>query len=304
MADDRLEGDIYKTIVDEMADGVYFVEPDRTIKYWNRGAERISGYAARDIVGKACFDNVLDHVDDQGRPLCLSKCPLAATMEDGNSREQTVWLRHADGHRKPVHIRTSPMRDARGNIVGGVEVFYDVTDALAAAEAVDRAREEALTDALTGLPNRRRFDSALRRRIENLSRYDWRFGLLIVDIDHFKAINDNFGHAFGDAALTGLAATLQGAIRSGDSVARWGGEEFAILAEATDEAGLRDTAERVRALVERSEVRFEGATLPIRVSIGGALAQKDDNPLSLFARADKALYVAKDGGRNRIEIAA
>jgi diguanylate cyclase (GGDEF)-like protein/PAS domain S-box-containing protein len=296
--------DLYRAIVEDMADGVYVVEPDRTIKSWNRGAEQISGYSAEKIVGRRCFDNILDHVDEQGRPLCHTVCPLAATMGDGEPREVIVWLRHRDGYRKPVHVRTSPLRDEAGDIVGGVEVFSDATASVEAAAQATRARQESLTDELTGLPNRRMFDSSLRGRIENLTRYGWRFGLLVVDVDHFKAVNDEHGHAFGDATLTGIAATLQGAVRSGDVVARWGGEEFSVLAEATDERALLETAERVRVLVERSEVRFEGVTLPIRVSVGGTLARPDDTPETLFERADRALYAAKTGGRNRTEIAA
>ena len=126
------------------------------------------------------------------------------------------------------------------------------------------------------MPNRRLFDAALAGRVENLSRYGWRFGLLIVDIDHFKAINDKHGHHFGDAVLAGVAATLHGAVRAGDVVARWGGEEFAVLVESSDEAGLVEAAERLRVLVAESEVREDGIVAKVHVSVGGALASPDD----------------------------
>jgi diguanylate cyclase (GGDEF)-like protein len=124
-----------------------------------------------------------------------------------------------------------------------------------------------------------------------------------VDVDRFKTINDKYGHVMGDAALTGIAATLLGAVRSGDLVARWGGDEFAVLVEASDEEGLRGTAERIRALVAQSQVRFEGSTITAHVSAGGCLANRGDTPETLLARADQALYAAKDAGRNRISIA-
>jgi diguanylate cyclase (GGDEF)-like protein len=146
------------------------------------------------------------------------------------------------------------------------------------------------------------FDNALRIRLENLARYGWEFGLLVVDIDLFKAVNDRYGHAFGDAVLIGVAHTLEGAVRAGDVVARWGGEEFAVLVEASDSAGLNETAERVRILVAQSEVRHDGLTLPVQVSVGGSLASPTDTPESLFGRADAALYTAKNQGRNRIAI--
>jgi diguanylate cyclase (GGDEF)-like protein len=224
-------------------------------------------------------------------------------MRDGQPREVSVWLRHSEGYRKPVRVRTSPVRDKEDKIVGAVEVFSDDSAVLQAVEDADRARRDALTDDLTGMPNRRLFDAALAGRIENLTRYGWRFGLLIVDIDHFKAINDGHGHHFGDAVLAGVAATLHGAVRAGDLVARWGGEEFAVLVESSDEARLIETADRLRALVSQSEVRAEGLTATVHVSVGGALAFPEDTADSLFTRADAALYAAKHAGRNRTEIA-
>jgi diguanylate cyclase (GGDEF)-like protein/PAS domain S-box-containing protein len=298
----RFDNEFHKTIVDNLADGVYFVDPGREITYWNHGAERITGYASDAVVGHRCFENILDHVDGAGNSLCHSVCPLAATIRDGQPREVSIWLRHAEGYRKPVRVRTSPVRNKEGKIVGAVEVFSDDSAVLRAVEDADRARRDALTDELTGLPNRRLFDAALAGRIENLSRYGWRFGLLIVDIDHFKAINDEHGHHFGDEVLAGVAETIHGAVRAGDVVARWGGEEFAVLVESSDEASLVDTAERLRVLVARSEVRSEGITARVYVSVGGAMAVSEDTAESLFARADAALYDAKHAGRNRIEI--
>jgi diguanylate cyclase (GGDEF)-like protein/PAS domain S-box-containing protein len=300
---DRPQSDeLHKAIVDNLADGVYYVEPDRTIRYWNHGAEKLAGYDAADIVGRRCYDNILAHVDSQGNSLCHTTCPLAASMLDGESRDMTIWLRHRDGYRKPVRVRTAAVRDAAGAIVGGVETFSDASAVVRAAEDADRARHDALTDELTGLPNRRMFDAALRTRLENMARYGWQFGLLVVDIDNFKDVNDLHGHAVGDAVLVGLAKTIQGAVRAGDMVARWGGEEFAVLVEASEAGGLVETAERIRVLVALSEVRHETVVLKIRVSVGGSLAAAEDTPESLFERADGALYSAKRHGRNRTTI--
>jgi diguanylate cyclase (GGDEF)-like protein/PAS domain S-box-containing protein len=302
MPDSPIPDELHRSIVDNLADGVYYVEPDRTIRYWNRGAERLAGFKASEIVGRRCYDNLLAHVDAQGNSLCHSTCPLAASMIDGESRDVTIWLRHREGYRKPVRVRTAAVRDEAGTIVGGVETFSDASAVVRAVEDADRARHEALTDDLTGLPNRRMFDAALRGRLENFGRYGWQFGLLVVDIDNFKAVNDEFGHAFGDAVLVGVARTLEGAVRAGDMVARWGGEEFAVLVEASDAAGLAETAERLRALVAQSEVRHEAVVLTVHVSAGGSLASGDDTAESLFERADGALYSAKRDGRDRIAI--
>jgi diguanylate cyclase (GGDEF)-like protein/PAS domain S-box-containing protein len=303
MPSDPTPDSIERIVVDNLADGVYYVDAGRKITYWNRGAERIAGFAPDEIVGHRCFDNLLDHVDAEGNNLCRGACPLAATIRDGLPHETALWLRHRDGHRKPVLVRTMPVRDAEGRIIGGVEMFSDNSAVLRAMEDADRARRDSMTDDLTGLPNRRHFDAALAGRLENLARYGWRFGLLIADVDFFKDINDEHGHAFGDAVLAGVGRTLSGAIRAGDLAARWGGDEFAILMESPDGRGIRETAERIQALLARSEARFGDRAITPAVSIGASMAVPGDTAASLFARADAALYAAKQAGRNRIETA-
>ena len=94
---DPAEADLHKTIVENLSDGIYMVDRERQITYWNRGAERISGYSSAEVVGRHCFDNILGHVDAAGNSLCHSACPLAQTMSDGDAREVSIWLKHADG---------------------------------------------------------------------------------------------------------------------------------------------------------------------------------------------------------------
>lgn len=300
--DGELDPALSRAIVDTLSDGVYFVDPSRRITYWNHGAEQISGYSADEVIRHRCYENILNHVDASGRVLCHTACPLAQTIADGETREVRIWLRHQDGHRKPVSIRTAQVRDAEGRVIGGLEIFRDDTEVTQLSEEAERARREALTDTLTGLPNRRSFDAALATRLENMARYGWDFGLLIVDIDHFKMVNDVHGHAFGDEVLKVVAQTLHGAVRAGDLMARWGGEEFGVLVEASDRARLEETAERLRALVESSEVRQGSIRTSVTVSVGGTLATNLDTAQSLFGRADDAMRAAKDSGRNRTSI--
>ena len=99
--------DLYRTIVENMHDGLYFVDRERRITYWNRGAERITGYSAAEVVGTSCADNILVHVDALGRQLCQGSCPLIAAMADGAAHEAEVFLHHKQGHRLPVWVRTS-----------------------------------------------------------------------------------------------------------------------------------------------------------------------------------------------------
>ena len=120
-----MSDDLYKRILDSLYDGVYFVDPDRRITYWNSGAERITGYRPDEAVGQRCQDNFLVHLDDMGNSLCLHGCPLSSTMANGQPLEVEVYLQHKDGYRVPISLRAAPIRDGTGRVVGAVEVFSD-----------------------------------------------------------------------------------------------------------------------------------------------------------------------------------
>jgi diguanylate cyclase (GGDEF)-like protein/PAS domain S-box-containing protein len=295
--------DLQRAVIDSLYDGVYFVDRGRRIRYWNRGAEQLSGYASADVVGHRCFDNILNHVDASGTVLCRSLCPLAATMRDGEPREAQVFLRHRAGHRVPVEVRTVPVLDRGGETIGAVEIFRDATDLSGVRRELSELRDMAMQDALTGLPNRRHFDMSISSRVAELAGYGRRFGLLLADLDEFKRVNDAHGHAIGDLALRTVGQTLLASSRPSDDIARIGGEEFAILVSDVDGTTLREVAERFRALVERTRVRAGTRSIGLTTSIGAAPAEVGDTAESIFDRADAALYAAKDGGRNRVSVA-
>jgi len=116
----------YERLMEGISDGVHLMDRDRVIRYWNHGAERITGFNRDEVIGTACRDNVLMHVDDTGTSLCRAEyCPALATIMDGQEREAEVYLHHKDGYRLPVIARISPIRDDSGNITGAVEVCSD-----------------------------------------------------------------------------------------------------------------------------------------------------------------------------------
>jgi diguanylate cyclase (GGDEF)-like protein/PAS domain S-box-containing protein len=298
------EGEMHASIVDNLNDGVYYVDTERRISYWNKGAERLTGFRSEDVVGRYCYDNILSHVDASGANLCKRGCPLMATMQDGEPRNLVVWLRHADGSRRPVETRTAPIRTPEAEIIGGVEIFNDATDLIEAKDEAAAARKDALTDQLTGLPNRRLLDVVLASRKDDLDRSAHPYGFLIADVDNFKSFNDRYGHDVGDEALKVVAATLRGGVRGGDTLVRWGGEEFAIVAAINNEEGMHRLADRLLALMRAAQVRVEGKVVTVRVSIGGAVARPGESLDRLFIRADHALLRAKADGRDRFALDA
>jgi diguanylate cyclase (GGDEF)-like protein/PAS domain S-box-containing protein len=294
--------DLYKSLLDNLYDGVYFADTERKICYWNRGAERITGFSYSEVLGRHCWDNLLVHINERGVSLCQGNCPLAQTIRDGELREAQVYLHHKDGHRVPVLVRIAPLKDREGRILGGAEIFSDNSAHVALLQKVGELQELALLDALTGLGNRRYIEINLNTRIDELVRYGWPFGIIFIDIDRFKQVNDRYGHQVGDEILKMVSRTLLNNIRSFDFVGRWGGEEFAISIVNVNEEQLYEIAEKFRILVENSSLHRESEDLSVTVSIGAALGRPHDTADSLLERADQLLYQSKSSGRNRVSV--
>jgi len=291
---------VYKQVVDNMADGVYLVDLQRRITYWNQAAERITGFAGGEVSGRYCADGILMHVDDSGQILCGTQCPLLHTMRDGDVRTAEVYLHHKQGHRVPVTIRAAPLRDRAGRIVGSVEVFSDNSSKLAALEQVELLKKVALIDPVTGVGNRRFAEMNLASVFSEFHRYEWSAGILFVDVDDFKLFNDRFGHDVGDRVLRMVARTLEANLRAFDFIGRWGGEEFLITALNLEAAQLGQLAERLRMLAERSELRLGDQRYRVTVSVGATLLREGDTPETAVQRADDLMYASKRAGKNRV----
>ncbi len=162
----------------------------------------------------------------------------------------------------------------------------------------------ATRDMLTGLDNRRQLREHLRHHLARAERYDMPISFLLLDLDHFKVVNDTYGHDVGDSALCHVAELLRKGCRESDLVARWGGEEFAICLPDTEQEHAEALAERLRESVETNHMVDEGRNIELGISIGGASFRKGDDADSLFQRADQMLYRAKNRGRNRVVFAA
>jgi diguanylate cyclase (GGDEF)-like protein/PAS domain S-box-containing protein len=288
----------FEVALDSLFDGVYMTDRERGITYWNQGAERITGFTAAEAIGKHCWDNILKHLDCDGTPLCHSHCTLAQTLVDGNPRETQAFLHHKLGHRVPVRIRVHPLRNASGDITGAVEVFTDNFAPQEAAERIAELERMAYLDPLTGIANRRYAEISLNLTLNEYQRYAWPFGVILMDVDRFKEINDTRGHDAGDRVLKTVAATLTGCSRPFDVISRWGGDEFLAVVKMVEGDELFRVAKKFCSLVERSDLSLLGGDIQVTLSCGGAMVQPDDTQESILNRADNSLYSSKAAGRN------
>ncbi|MEI7903903.1 MAG: sensor domain-containing diguanylate cyclase [Candidatus Firestonebacteria bacterium] len=289
-------------LLEHMYEGVYFVDTDRKILYWIRGAEKITGYVSKEVKNTYCYNDILMHVDKDGKSLCHDGCPLVGSIKTKKECGAEVFLHHKNGHRVPVNVQAIPVKDGSGKVVGAFEVFSEKLSRVELAERMRVLQNEAMLDRLTEIGNRRYFDTNLYGKLQQASRYGLRFGLLFLDIDNFKKVNDTYGHEAGDRVLKMLAKTLASNVRAFDVICRWGGEEFAVLIERIGPEQLASRAEELRMLVAQSAILSGKETLKVTISIGGTLSKDDDTVSSITERADKLMYQSKQAGKNRVTL--
>ncbi len=290
----------YEGILDNLYDGIYFVDRDRKITYWNKAAERITGFRRSEVMGTHCHDRVLNHIDDKGNPLCHGECPLAKCIETGDPMETEAYLHHREGYRLPVSIRVTPILDSKGNIIGAAELFSDNSGKAQMLHRMEELETMALIDPLTRMANRRYIEMHLHNRLEEMHRYGWSFCVLFADIDDFKRINDTYGHDAGDKVLKIVGRTLSGNARPFDIFGRWGGEEFVAIIENVTYKDLPMIANRFRLLVENSSLSVGDEKIRVTVSVGATAARLDDTVETLLRRADQLMYRSKKAGKNRL----
>jgi diguanylate cyclase (GGDEF)-like protein/PAS domain S-box-containing protein len=288
--------------LESLFDGVYSVNLEKKISFWNKAAERITGYTKSEVVGLSCQDNILRHVDEDGHELCLLGCPLHETLMDGKVKEVNVYLHHKQGHRVPVSARVSPIRDQKGNIIGGIEIFSDNSDIVQILREMEKLKHEVYLDELTSVGNKKFGEMTLHSKI-----YEWNtlrepFGVIFLDLDNFKKFNDSFGHKTGDEILVMVGKTLTNILRRMDSVSRWGGEKFVIILPHIDSSTLEQVSDRIKTFIESSFIMAAGELISITASLGVTMAISGDTPESIMQRADTLMISSKTRGRNRITI--
>jgi diguanylate cyclase (GGDEF)-like protein/PAS domain S-box-containing protein len=292
-------------ILDSMSDGVYVTTQDREIIYWSRGAERLTGYTADEVLGKHCYDNILVHTDVNGRHLCLSGCPLENCIEKGEAGGASeVFLKTKDGRRLPVYVKVNVYEE--NGRKQGVEVFGEL-ESVAGQEIAASMQElsrTSITDPLSGLFNRRYFDAYLKQLFEMYGRLGRGYGVLFFDIDNFKSVNDRLGHVVGDEAVKFLADILSRGSRKMDIAARYGGDEFALVSACGSIEQVENCALRLMAMIQESHFApAERAGMRLTVSVGGAMVHPSDrDEQEVIQRADSAMYRVKRGGRDGFEV--
>ncbi|WP_321911713.1 MULTISPECIES: diguanylate cyclase [unclassified Paraburkholderia] len=296
-------------VVERVGFGIFVVDRDMNVLSWNRFMQDHSGVTAEDVIGRSIFERFPD------LPRAWLTRKVESVFQLGSfafsSWEQRPYLFQFD-HDRPITGGVDYMQQdctfmplMRGRDVIAVCVtLSDVTHVSVMQrereEAVAKLREYADRDGLTGIANRRYFETRLADEFLRWQRYGGELSMLLFDLDHFKRINDEFGHVAGDTVLRSMAQRVSGVVRKQDVFGRFGGEEFALLLPCTPLDDALYVAEKIRRTIGDEPIEVQGVIVPVTASVGAATARTGAPDYEgMINEADAALYTAKRQGRNR-----
>ncbi len=289
----------YRAILDRSKSGIYIVTPDRTIIYWNKGAEAITGYAAQEIVGKHCPETLLRHIDSAGHPLCELNCPLLETVVTGQERTEMMTLRHKDGYRIPVRMRLVPIRQ-NGRVEMIAEIFERISDVTYDDNMISSLSYQLLHDSLTKLPNRDYLRRYLKYRMSEYLVFGHNYAVLVADIDRLGDFNDKYGHAYGDELLEIIGKEIQTHIRQSDLVGRLEGGRFMGIYTFAHMEDLRIIGRKFSETVSKIKIMAGQEEISATVSVGVTAIEPNDTIDTVTLRAETMMKRSKAEGKNRV----
>lgn len=286
--------------LENLYDGFLLLNSRLEFAVWNCGAARLFGRRPEQVLGATWNPSVLGYSEVEGCTLSEEACPTMKAKQSGKPVTTTLFLTGEKGIPRQVEIQSIPLFDESGEFYGVAEMFRDVhREKQQRSSEFAELRLAATRDPLTSLANRAEMENQLQTLVKNYAEANSdQFSVIFIDADHFKSINDTYGHGVGDQVLIDLARLLQHETYSGELVGRYGGEEFVVICPGTDLMHAYRRAERLRSAVQKAT--FAGMpSMKVSASFGVSESEPGETVESILNRADSALYKAKESGRNR-----
>jgi diguanylate cyclase (GGDEF)-like protein/PAS domain S-box-containing protein len=283
----------------ELPVGVYFVDREQHIAFWNRGAEEITGHLSQQVLGQHMGENFLEHVGEDNRRMEGKELPLMAAMRDGKPVEARATLRHRDGHPVQVRLRAVPLRNDSGRILGAAEYFEPIEPLPWLDNRKNVLESHGCMDHATGALTRAYTETQLQEHLETFARHTIPFGVIAMQVDGLEQVKSKHGAGAVSTVMKLVGHTLLNGLRTPDQLGRWSEPEYLVIAAECTDADTERVGERLRKIVSGAEAEWWGDKLRVTLSSGVAAVKENDTAEKLVERAERALQRAISAGGNR-----
>lgn len=294
--------EIYQTVLDTLQTGVYIVDRNRRIRFWNQGAEQITGYLRQDVVGHFLRDHLLtigNNIKDFDSD---PDDPINRVFRDGKSSLMDVSILHKDGYRVPVVLRTNPIRNSHGLVIGAAESFERNRSASDWTRRQAALADLSCLDALTGIAAQSAIETQLREHLASHAEKHVPFGILLIQVDRMDQFRATRGPGVVPSILRVVAQSVENCVRPTDEVGLWGENQFLVILLECRESDVALVGERVRKTIGRSEIEWWGDKFSVTSPLGGAGCRAGDDVESLVARAEGSLRESIEKGGNCVTV--
>ena len=292
--------EVYRAALDSVTAGVYLVDRNGKILFWNSGAERITGYLRQDVVGHSALKDFLGHLDGDNNQVAGEALPVSTVLREGKASIAQVSIRHKSGHRVLARLHAAPIRDAYGALIGAVETFEESGFNTPIDGRQSKLRAFGCIDDISGVLNHAVVQSHLRETLATFAEHPVPFSILCIGIDALDVIKSRFGAGAVSAVIRAVGQTLENSLRPTDMIGRWMENEFlAVLMECGDDEVAR-VGERLRKMANQCMVEWWGDQLSVTISMGGTGARTADTVEAILSRAENGLRMCSEQGGNRI----
>jgi two-component system, cell cycle response regulator len=294
--------EIYQAVLDSLQTGVYIVDRNRRIRFWNEGAEQITGYLRQDVVGRFLRDHLLTPADKDKDLESDPEDPLNLAFRDGKPSSMDVSILHKEGYRVPIVLRTMPIRNSHGAVVGAAESFERNRSASEWTRRQSTFADLACLDAATGVAAKSYMETQLRDHVSAFPENQAPFAILLVQIDHLEEFRASRGPGVVSTILRVIAQSIMNCVRPTDLVGCWGENQFMAILMACRESEVGLVGERVRKMICQAEIEWWGDTFTVTSPVGGAGCRPGDELETLVARAAASVEKSIVKGGNCVTV--
>ena len=289
----------YRNLIENLYEGLFYIDRERRIKYWSKGAEKITGYSSSEVFDRKCSEDFLCPTDAKGNQLYGAYSLFTNTLANASIKQYELLITHKDGHKFPISARIAPMYDSKDQVVGATQLFTDNKHHLKLLVNESEEYQNSFFDPMTKLPNHISMEMSVDAKLSEFRRYNRPFGILLIEIDHYEKLSNIYGNELKVNVLTKISTLIKQDLRPFDIAGRWSENEFAVVLVNVRKDTVEMIGNRVIKIIGETEFTIGKGTINLTLSIGGIIATLQDTSKILINKLHDTTKKCIDMGGNK-----